>query len=779
MGQDAILQGVRLNFLSAYLLIRLSAKLTSLLSVTSVKKNKPHSLHWACHARIALPVVLTFSPALQAQVPQVPQIPIEKKVGLVLGGGGARGAAHVGVLKKLEELRIPVHCVAGTSMGGLVAGAFSARLSADEMQHALAQADWRDMFNDSASFADMPPRQQSLLRTYIPGTESGVKNGSLQFPSAALGGQKIKFFIDRLIGANAAPQTIQGQSIPLALITTDIVTGQRRAYREGTLATLMRATMSVPGLMAPVSYEGQTLVDGGLVDNVPIQEVHDLCAPDVIIAVNVGSPLLKREDIESSPLSVAVQMVNILTEQNVARSLTLLKPGIDIYLTPDLEGISAGDFEKNAETVQRGYQAANAAQSRLKALSVSPEVYAAWQKRTARSAKPATAIDGIEIAGLPSEKTVQFTQRISQKTGETLQTQTLEEDLLYVYGDGRHFSLEYQLLNDRDKNILRLIPTEKAWGPNFLRAGVNFSWEKEGDAKYNLRLAYQLTELNANGAELLLSGQVGSENRLGVNFYQPLENMQRWFVEVTDVYSNQNVNLYQNNKVQAQYESSFNELSSALGYNINRYGVLKVGAAHTNQSTELKIGPSAALPGSGGSSTDSWFLQARFDRMNRLYFPTSGWSAQTKYSNTANYSRLDVQTSAATSLAQYVLTGKLAYVGSPQGSLPLNNAAFLGGPNNLAGLATQQLIGDDMRYAGVRIEKIMSQMPLGLRGDLRVGLSLESANMDTRYSENQSKDPIKSASLYVGGETALGPIYLGISKAESYSSRIFIFIGTP
>jgi NTE family protein len=700
-------------------------------------------------------------------------------VGLGLGGGGARGAAHVGVLKKLEELRIPVHCVAGTSMGGLVAGAFSARLSADEMQTALAQADWRDMFNDSASFADIPSRQQSLLRTYIPGTESGLKNGSLQFPSAALGGQKIKFFIDRLIGANIAPQTIQGQSIPLALITTDIVTGQRRAYREGSLATVMRATMSVPGLMAPVSYQGQTLVDGGLVDNVPIREVHDLCSPDVIIAVNVGSPLLKREDIEASPLSVAVQMVNILTEQNVAQSLTLLKPNIDIYLTPDLDGISAGDFEKNAETVKRGYQAALAAEVRLKALSVSPEMYAAWQQKTARSAAPANPIDGIEVVNLSPEKALQFAKRISQKTGETLQTKTLEEDLLYLHGDGRHSNLEYQLLNDRDKNILRLVPTEKAWGPNFLRAGVNFSWEKEGDAKYNLRLAYQLTELNAKGGEILFSGQVGSENRLGVNFYQPLESTQRWFVEVADIYSNQDINLYQNNKVQAQYDSSFNELSGALGYNINRYGSLRMGASHTNQSTELRIGPSNALPGAGSTSTDAVFLQLRLDRMNRLYFPTSGWNAQIKFSDTAEYSRLDGQTSAATSLGQYVFTGKLAYTGSPQGALPLNNAAFLGGPNNLGGLATRQLIGDNMRYASGRIEKIVSQMPLGIRGDLRVGVALEGANMGTRYSEVQSQDTVKSGSLYVGGETALGPIYLGVSKAVSYSPRVFMFIGTP
>lgn len=165
------------------------------------------------------------------------------RIGLVLGGGGARGAAHVGVLQKLQELQVPVDCVAGTSMGGLVAGAFSSGLSPAGMQVALRQADWRDMFKDAASHADFTPRLKGFSQSYIQGSEAGVKNGSLQFPSAVLSGQKIKFFIDRLIRADMAPQRVESQPLPLALLTTDIVTGQRRVWRSGDLASLMRATM--------------------------------------------------------------------------------------------------------------------------------------------------------------------------------------------------------------------------------------------------------------------------------------------------------------------------------------------------------------------------------------------------------------------------------------------------------------------------------------------------------------------------------------------------------
>jgi NTE family protein len=235
------------------------------------------------------------------------------------------------------------------------------------------------MFKDAASHADFTPRLKGFSQSYIPGAEAGVKNGSLQFPSAVLSGQKIKFFIDRLVRADLATQRVEAQALPLVLLTTDIVTGQRRAWRNGDLAALMRATMSVPGLMSPVKYEGLSLVDGGLVDNVPIAEVTDLCRPDVVIAINVGSPLLKAEDIDASPLSVTAQMINLLTEQNVTKSLSLLRPGIDIYIQPDLEGITAGDFERSDDTIARGYAAATTAQGKLQRLALSASGWAVWR----------------------------------------------------------------------------------------------------------------------------------------------------------------------------------------------------------------------------------------------------------------------------------------------------------------------------------------------------------------------------------------------------------------
>ncbi|HCN67824.1 MAG TPA: patatin, partial [Candidatus Accumulibacter sp.] len=201
-------------------------------------------------------------------------------------------------------------------------------------------------------------------KRFLPASETGVGAGGLRYQTGIVTGQKIKLFFNQLVGDDRRLRRIEDLSLPLSIIATDIVHGTRVVFRSGPLSSAMRASMSVPGLMSPVDIDGQKLVDGGLVDNVPIDEARARCQADVVIAVNVGSPLLKAEEI-GSLLSVAAQMVNILTEQNVVRSLATLKP-TDVYIKPDLEGISAGDFKRTSETADRGAAATDAVAAQLR-----------------------------------------------------------------------------------------------------------------------------------------------------------------------------------------------------------------------------------------------------------------------------------------------------------------------------------------------------------------------------------------------------------------------------
>jgi len=250
-------------------------------------------------------------------------------------------------------------------------------------------------------------RNKVLSKRFLPGSETGVGEKGLRYQPGVVSGQKIKLFFNQLVDSDLGEREIESLPLPVSIIATDIGNGERVVCRDGSLTKAMRASMSVPGLMAPVEHLGRKLVDGGLVDNVPIGEVRSRCQADIVIAVNVGSPLLKPQDV-GSLLTVSAQMVNILTEQNVSHSLATLKP-TDIYIKPDLEGISAADFQRNSETADRGRKAAEAVIERLRPLSVSEENYASWWSKIAVAQREAPRVDEIQIAEL---KVVNLSERL-------------------------------------------------------------------------------------------------------------------------------------------------------------------------------------------------------------------------------------------------------------------------------------------------------------------------------------------------------------------------------
>jgi NTE family protein len=325
--------------------------------------------------------------------------------------------------------------VAGTSMGALVAGAWAAGLDPATMRRELAQADWADMFQDNPDYTDLNFRNKRLSQRFLPGSESGVTDRGVVGPSGVIAWQKIKLFFNQLVRSDAGEREIEKLPLPVSLVATDIGSGEAVVFRSGSLTQAMRASMSVPGLMAPLDYGGRKLVDGGLVDNVPIREVKERCGAQVVIAVNVGSPLLKPQEINGL-LSVSAQMVAILTEQNVKRSLELLDKARDIYIQPQLDGITAADFERNAEAAERGRVAAEAVSAQLARYAVPPAQFAAWQKRFEAERPPAPVVDIIEIGGLQRVNGATVSRYMKQREGEPLDTRELNRDLLRANGDG-------------------------------------------------------------------------------------------------------------------------------------------------------------------------------------------------------------------------------------------------------------------------------------------------------------------------------------------------------
>ena len=212
-----------------------------------------------------------------------------RRIALVLGGGGARGAAHIGVLEVLEKLRVPVDCVAGTSMGALVSGAYAAGRTPAEMRSELAKADWNDMFQDNPPYSEINYRNKTISTRFMPGSETGVSEKGVAYQGGVVSGQKIKLFFNRLVSSDLGERNIESLPLPLSIIATDIGNGDKVVFRDGSLSKAMRASMSVPGLMAPIDHQGHKLVDGGLVDNVPASVMHGIKpGPNLVFMLSPG-----------------------------------------------------------------------------------------------------------------------------------------------------------------------------------------------------------------------------------------------------------------------------------------------------------------------------------------------------------------------------------------------------------------------------------------------------------------------------------------------------------
>ena len=393
--------------------------------------------------------------------------------------------------------------------------------------------------------------------------------------------------------------------------------------------------------------------------------------------------------------------------------------------------------------------------------------------------KPALTVNEIEIAGLKRVNPAMVERQLTVRTGEPLANSNIDNDVLRIYGDGFYQGVDYRLVSYRDRNILRVLPVEKSWGPDYLRFALNLETDSNQGSSFSLRAAYQKTLINELGAEFLATVGIGSNVIGGLNFYQPLDPAQRFFVEAGLNYNRGPLDIYQDNSRIAQYTNSQTELGLWAGTNIGIMGQAKIGWIEQKRSFERDIG-SLLLP-DFDTSYSGWKASLSLDQRNRLHFATRGWLARFEYfdSSEAGYSRADADLGGAFSLGKTVFTGRATYAGSIDGPLPFYDAAKLGGFMHMSAFARNQILGDDISYASLRAEQIIGTFPIGLRGDIRLGVVLEGAHVGKFYTETNlaGTDILDSAAVYMGGETPLGPAYLGFGYSTSGASNFFLSIG--
>ena len=517
------------------------------------------------------------------------------KICLVLSGGGARGAAHVGVIKVLEEYRVPIHCIAGTSMGALVGGAYATGMSVPDMER----------INNSMSveklFKEKPPRQELAMRRKIDdysnlvSPEIGTASKQATIVKGVVSGVQLETVLRELARVQGY-HDFDKLPIPYRAVATDLVTGKAVVFDEGELANVMRASMSVPGAVAPAEYNGMILVDGMLTSNLPVEAARAMGA-DIVIAVNVGTPLLKREELNSI-LGVAGQMLSILTEQNVQASLAKLKP-TDILISPELGDFSTGDFDNLPKITPLGEAAARQVADRLAQLSLPPAEYAALRKRQQVAMVPdLTPVDEIRFDNLTRVNPQAAQAVMETQPGQPVVQAQVDADMRRLYGTGDFEHVNYRIVGEEGKRVMAVDAVEKAWGPDYLRLGLGLSSDFSGETYFNLVAAHRMTWLNSLGAEFRTDAQLGYDNSLRMEFYQPLSIAGTFFVAPRVSVGTQRVSIYQQDNRIAEYNVSTAVGGIDLGMQFQQYGELRLGLEGGRVKAELETVRAGIIDGS-------------------------------------------------------------------------------------------------------------------------------------------------------------------------------------
>ena len=441
------------------------------------------------------------------------------RICLVLSGGGARGAAHVGVIKALEQMRVPVHCVAGTSMGAIVGAAYASGMSVAEMEAAIAAITFERLFTDEPprALASMP-RKADDYRS-LAGPEFGLSASGLTAPKGVISGVALEAELRHLV-KRQSPLHFDRLPIPFRAVATNLGDGTMYVFDRGHLPTAMRASMAVPALVAPLELNGKLLVDGGLSRNLPVDVARAMGA-DLVIAVNLGTPLLRPDEIQGI-VGVSTQMINILSEQNVRLSLAELGPA-DVLIVPQLDGFSAGDFDNLPKAVPAGEAAVQRVAAHLAPHALPAAEYAALRAaQTAVAGAPQGTVDAIEVAGNQRVSAEVIRQSMSTQVGDALDPQQVDLDMRRIYGRGDVESVRPELRVVDGRQTLVVNVNEKSWGPTYARFGLALEGALGQQATFNLYANTRTTWVNRFGAEWRNDVALGYTNQLSTSLYQPL-----------------------------------------------------------------------------------------------------------------------------------------------------------------------------------------------------------------------------------------------------------------
>lgn len=700
------------------------------------------------------------------------------KIGLVLGGGGARGAAHVGVLKVLEEMRIPVDCIAGTSMGAIVGGLYASGMNPDEIERELVAMDWDHIFDDAPPRPERPFRRKRDDDNYLVKKYAGYEDGKVELPLGWVHGQKFDVELSRLTQPVAGITNFDDLSIPFRAVATDIETGQAVVLKSGNLARAIRASMSVPGAFDAVEVDGLLLVDGFVANNVPIDVIREMGA-EMIIAVDVGTHLLKRDEIKTV-LSVVGQLSNILSRRNVEEQLRTLR-ATDVLIEPDLGEFSASDFNGAGKAIVIGEEAAKQSRDALMKLAVAPAVHQQYaSKRATRTREPPL----IAFVHFDNESRIGddvLAEPFKGLIGKPLDQEALKRSIEELYGWDIYENVRYDIVEENGETGLLMHVVEKSWGPNYLQFGIALATDLEGDSTWDLGVSLLKTALNRRAGELRLAAQIGDSPLVFAEFYQPLDVGLRYFINPRVFYNSRSISQFADGDELEEFRVHRYGLDLGAGRVLGRWGEARVGLRRYAGDAEVRIGD-PATPDIDIDAAEA-YLRLSYDTVDNRNWPHYGAIASWEWIESVealgaddDFSQSLLAAGGAHTWGRNTVFGALQFDYTAYGTAPVQNRIRIGGFTRLSGFTQDELSGQQvllLRSGFYRRLGNIQWLPA------YAGVSLEYGNV-FEERDDISLTPSKAllgGSVFLGLDTILGPIYLGYGHAEGGNDSIYLYLG--
>ena len=720
----------------------------------------------------------TLSPSLAAQQQGNGEAK-RPRIGLVLSGGGARGIAHVGVLRVLEELRIPIDVVAGTSMGAIVGGLFSYGLDTDALEQQVTreglELGWPAMLRDGAAFRDRPFRRKEEAETYLAGPKFGIRGFSLRLPKGLVQGQNLETELRLLTLEAHALASFDQLPVPFRCTAVDARTGQPVVLDRGNLADAMRASMSLPGIFAPAQIDGRELLDGGLADNVPIAVARAMGA-DVLLVVDIGTPV-DSESGATDLLDVSLKVVAILTQQNVDRSLESMRD-TDVLIRPELGDISSSDFERGREAIRIGSEAARAAAQKLLPFALSEADYAKHRQSQLRKRTAPRTIASVELENDSSLRQELLESRLMLRPGEPLDEASLRAGIerLYALDDFQRVRFEVLEGDKPDETRVRVKAEEKEWGPSFMTFGLSL----QSDADRN---NFQLAALNVYrgldelGAELRTVAEIGQRTGFVAEYYQPLSASGRWFVAPNGAAQKREADIYSDGILVAEQSVTTTRGGADLGMSLGSLGELRAGYVHVAGDGDVVI---ASTP-PPEDSFDEGYLRARavLDTKNAQWLATEGSYAVAEYRHSpesfgsdAEWSSITARADTALPIGSVTVIPALEWDTMLDGERPPYDFPTLGGFLRISGLPVGA-----QRLQHLALARLGARMPFH-RGlvPLHVGATVEVAS-GWQSNADRLEDRIFGGSAFLVVESPIGPLYVGVGLADGGEVTGFLLLG--